>query len=471
MTEPSDDRLRVKATPAKRFFISMLVKDIELLPAVLDLVDNSVDGALRLVLAQPDGRERLASDRPYEGLHIDLTATPDQFQIKDNCGGIDIATARNYAFRFGRPQDFPDLKGSVGQFGVGMKRALFKLGRNFLIDSRTTTSRFLLEVDIEQWEQQSDTDWSFTLTDANDNYRPPSPDAVGTEILVSDLHSSVRDDFSSSQTIAGLRYQLRMRHREAMERGMLIMLNDEAVRPFVPQLLASDAIRPINRDFRIEEEAGTVFVRIYCGIAPAPDRNRNIDEDRAENFVREIDAGWYVFCNNRLLISADRSMLTGWGNGLPVYHPQYRLFRGYVYLDSENSELLPWNTTKTGVDTDSRIWRRVFTDVLQAGQEVVQFLNRLKAERQASETEDDQPLGDAVAAAPPHALSQISGSSNLNYPRPAPVVRPATQKIQYSVDNDRFDSVAEALQTTNRAEVGRKTFDFFYRHQIDDEDA
>ena len=39
---------RVEATPEKRFFVSMLVKDIELIPAIVDLVDNSIDGAKRL---------------------------------------------------------------------------------------------------------------------------------------------------------------------------------------------------------------------------------------------------------------------------------------------------------------------------------------------------------------------------------------------------------------------------------------
>jgi hypothetical protein len=470
VSEPPEDPLKIKATPAKRFFIEMLVKDIELLPAVLDLVDNSVDGARRLVLAQEEGAERIEGEHPYEGLHAELSATPAEFRIKDNCGGIDLALARNYAFRFGRPTDFPPVKGSVGQFGVGMKRALFKLGRNFLIDSATATSRFLLEVDIEEWERQSDSDWTFILTEADDSYVPAGPEAVGTEILVSNLHQTVSDDFSSSQVIASLRYQLRLRHREAMERGLLITLNDEAVHPFIPQLQSSDVIQPINKDFKIEEDAGTVLVKIYAGVAPVPPRTRNLDEDRGESFIREQDAGWYVFCNNRLLIAADRTSLTGWGNGMPVYHPQFRQFRGYIYLDSDNSQMLPWNTTKTGVDTDSRVWRRVFSEILQAGQAVIQLLNRVKDERQASETDEDQPLSQALDAAPALSLSQITSSPTLVYPRRSVVSKPSTQKIQYSVDNERFQRAAEALGTENKAEVGRSTFNFFYKQQIEDED-
>lgn len=37
----------IEAYPAKRFFVDMLTRDIELLDAVLDLIDNSLDGAMR----------------------------------------------------------------------------------------------------------------------------------------------------------------------------------------------------------------------------------------------------------------------------------------------------------------------------------------------------------------------------------------------------------------------------------------
>ena len=47
-----DDPNRVEAAPEKLFFVSMLTKDIEMIPAIADLVDNSVDGAKQV---RPDG--------------------------------------------------------------------------------------------------------------------------------------------------------------------------------------------------------------------------------------------------------------------------------------------------------------------------------------------------------------------------------------------------------------------------------
>ena len=46
----------------------------------------------------------------------------------------------DYAFRFGRPGNVVPAKYATGKFGVGMKRALFKLGERFRIESATATS-------------------------------------------------------------------------------------------------------------------------------------------------------------------------------------------------------------------------------------------------------------------------------------------------------------------------------------------
>ncbi|MFJ4484204.1 ATP-binding protein [Streptomyces longwoodensis] len=449
---------RVDASPEKRFFINMLVRDIELLPAILDLVDNSVDGA-----------RRLRGDDSYDGLHVALTVTPDRFTISDNCGGIPVNVARNYAFRFGRPADAPATQGSVGQFGVGMKRALFKLGRHFTVASRSSGSSFVLDVDVDAWAEETASDWSFTLNELNESYDPSQGDGVGTSIVVDRLNPSVSEDFASSQTLANLRYQLRLRHREAMDRGLRILLQGEAVIPFEPKLQQSELVRPLYRTFTLEEHPGPVMVRIYAGVA---EHSGPEEDDQAEDFKRERDAGWYVFCNNRLLIAADRTILTGWGDVLPGYHPQYRQFRGYVFIDSAYSELLPWNTTKTSVDQDSRIWRKIYSELTQAGVEVVQMLNKVKAERQNAELPEDRPIAQALSQSRAVRLYEIKQTQKLTYPTPSRMVanKPAMRKIQYSIEKKKFDAVAEVLGVSTVAEVGRGTFDYFYGEQVGDDD-
>ncbi|NCC51827.1 MAG: hypothetical protein EOM20_11495 [Spartobacteria bacterium] len=112
------DTKNIDVTPTKRFFVDMFIRDIPLEQAILDLVDNCVDGA------------KSYSDGSLEGFEIEINFDANKFSIIDNCGGFNRETAREYAFRFGRPEGHKTGNNSIGQFGVGMKRALFKFGHS-----------------------------------------------------------------------------------------------------------------------------------------------------------------------------------------------------------------------------------------------------------------------------------------------------------------------------------------------------
>ena len=107
MPDPSGENFAVQdpnvisGEPTKEFFIAMLTRDIPLVQAIADLMDNCIDGAKRL---------RPAGD--YAGLWVRLEASPTEFRISDNCGGISIDIARKYAFRFGRPEGMRTRSGN-----------------------------------------------------------------------------------------------------------------------------------------------------------------------------------------------------------------------------------------------------------------------------------------------------------------------------------------------------------------------
>jgi hypothetical protein len=110
------------AIPTKQFFVSMLTRDISLADAILDLVDNCLDGALRFANN---------GEVDYTKHFVKITLADEFFAIKDNCGGIPRDVAKNYAFKMGRePDDERDSDNeTIGMYGVGMKRAIFKMGR------------------------------------------------------------------------------------------------------------------------------------------------------------------------------------------------------------------------------------------------------------------------------------------------------------------------------------------------------
>ncbi len=115
----------VDAAPTKQFFVRMLTRDIDLLEAILDLLDNCVDGITRT----NKGRADVDPAQPYAGYYAKITASEKKFVIEDNCGGIPKRIAEKVAFRLGRPTDqeiealgLPVAKeGTVGMYGIGMK--------------------------------------------------------------------------------------------------------------------------------------------------------------------------------------------------------------------------------------------------------------------------------------------------------------------------------------------------------------
>lgn len=101
-------RNSISAEPTKAFFVDMLVRDIPLEQAVLDLVDNCVDGAKRLAKQ---------AERPYEGCSVKITLDQTQFRIVDNCGALISRQPVNTRFGLAAqlvPKPHLILSGSLG---------------------------------------------------------------------------------------------------------------------------------------------------------------------------------------------------------------------------------------------------------------------------------------------------------------------------------------------------------------------
>ncbi|WP_082650675.1 ATP-binding protein [Mastigocoleus testarum] len=119
----------------------MLTRDIELQDAILDLLDNCVDGIQRTIR---DTQQFEDSEEPYRKFWAKINFSSDNFTIADNCGGIPIDTAKKYAFRMGRPDNnFDNDVYTIGTYGIGMKRSIFKMGRSSEVVSQTESIQAL----------------------------------------------------------------------------------------------------------------------------------------------------------------------------------------------------------------------------------------------------------------------------------------------------------------------------------------
>jgi hypothetical protein len=420
MPDQPQDPKRINASPTKEFFIYMLTRDIPLTRAILDLVDNSVDGA-----------RRMRANGDFNDLWVRVELDTNQFKIADNCGGIPVDIARNYAFRFGRPKDAPLTPGSVGQFGVGMKRTFFKLGRHFTVHSVTSSSVFDMDIDVDQWKATGEPgkadEWHFEFRTVEENLTNVPVTEIGTSIEINNLYDSVAENFALDKFETRLRQEMSLAHALSMDRGLAITVNQIPLRHEPQSLFVSDKLKPayVEKTYTHEvlngQHGPPVKVKLFAGVA-----ERKLHE-----------GGWYVFCNGRLVIRADQTATTIWGetHGMRQYHPDFAFFRGYAYFDSDDSALLPWTTTKTGVDVDSAVYKNVQQEMIEISKPVLTFLSNLAKETAAFESGDsvDRILDQAIQSAEAKRTDSLPPAPIFVAPRPTPVPPgPRMQKIQYS---------------------------------------
>jgi hypothetical protein len=433
MTMHNDNSVSV--APTKQFFISVLVKDIYLIDAIVELVDNSVDAARTKY-----GKSGIGH------VTIEISFDANRFFISDNAGGISIEQAREYAFRFGRPDKAPKTPGTVGEFGVGMKRALFKLGDYFDVYSRTTEEFFRIPVDVPAWKSLNEEDpnaWKFEFSETGEN---PNPSDVGTSIEVTKLFSHVAEEFADVSFGTRLTNLLKEAHNESLSAGLQITVNNQPVHGVTPALLQSNSLYPTRQDLEFEILGKGVKVTIIAGVG---------DPSLPE-------AGWYMFCNGRQIARADKSENTGWnlaidGETTPKAHWQYRRFRGYVFFESPHADVLPWNTTKTSLNVESPAYRRILPDMQAALRQVIAFLNALD-----NEGNDGGPLTDIIDSASKATIAHIAASPSFRYVAAAPSApRPKTTRISFARDAEIVDRVKSHAGVRSNREIGEYTFDYF----------
>lgn len=405
----------------------MLTRDIDVRPAIVELIDNSIDGA-----------KKIRKDKGYKGLFIKISMSQDKFIIEDNCGGIDIETAQKYAFQFGRSSDREnDLHGYfTGIFGIGMKRALFKLGKKFEVISKTSTEYFDLKVDVDEWINKPE--WEFEFDNVKTGI---SNDETGTKIIVEKLNTDIIGKFESEMFINSLIDYIQKYRTVEAENGLDIEVNNIAIDYGKEKLLKSKDIQPYEK--QIIDDNGKIT--IVAGITNKGEPNK---------------AGWYIYCNGRLVLYADKTELTGWGVENRVFHYSLAEFRGYVYFESQNLLELPWNTTKTGIDTSNRLYVIARQSMSEAMKQVIKVIDEAKRKHDVSNLDELDFVKKADETELNHStIANIVENKDFNITEVEPEMPMA--RISFSKPLNEVEKVKERMgERTNKA-VGEKLFEYY----------
>lgn len=449
--------LQAQAYPRKHFFVDMFTRDISLIDCVLDLIDNSVDGLIRsrgidlgISLLKLDNAEQ---SPPNELPSVDIMYSDQEFVIRDNCGGIGLADAQSEVFNFGHSHSYHRMaqQHHLGVYGVGLKRAVFKIGRQFHMASRTKNDGFEAKVDLDEWIKKDDSlkDWTFPLQRSAGAKQ--STDA-GTLIKIRGIRDEVRTALNDPTFEARLHRSVSQAYALFLHRYVRVSMGERDVLPITIPFGESAEVKPAFKSFTDDG----VRVSLFASIAMRDAQGRWTADQ----------AGWYVACNGRLVVAAGKTELTGWGTGaLPEFHSKYRGFVGLALFQSDDPLRLPWKTTKRGLNQESLIYQRVRTRMNAAARSILSFLDKMYP----SEPSEDA-VARKVAGGVAHAdIRQLAsrGDSHFEVKPAAGRRRRSTVRVQFDAEKTDIEQVKKHLRRPDMSAgaVGKYVLDEYLKRE------
>jgi hypothetical protein len=432
------------AQPAKRLFISLLTRDISLVDALLDILDNSINAAMEPyaeALLDAEGYHQLLSNpevKPTATIKVSISAKG--VTIDDDAGGISLADAETRVFAFGRADAPEETNDRLSVYGIGLKRAIFKLGNRISIRSNHPDVGFSVDLNVEEWQSKGESPWRIPIEPVEYDVNSPT----GTSISVTELYPDVVRRISDGTFIDEVKYRVSRTYAYFLSRIIDLYVNEVLVPP-TEFLIGSNFTNSLHK-------IGRVSYSITAGIA-APVGSR---------FLQET-AGWFVFCNGRTVVYADKTLLTGWGSLLPVFQPKHRPFIGLVFFVSAQPEELPWTTTKASVNQESLVWQDARRNMATVARNIISFLDRRYTD-EGTEIPAEE-LAEASGANVNVLTASVSNAAAFRAPRAKP---PEEVTIQYPAKVSQVERIKSYLgKAMSAREVGRYTFDYFLKNQVD----
>lgn len=461
----------INAFPAKRFFVEMLTRDIELQDAILDLLDNCLDGVLRS--NHLTSKQTFDNKKVYEGYYAHINFDESGFSIVDNCGGIPAKLAASYAFKLGRPsereaEDVP----TIGVYGIGMKRAIFKMGTSAKILSKTEKEEFKVVISPE-W-MSNDNSWLLDLETENVELEKP-----GVKIIVDQLRKDVRLTFSKERGFESTLINVIANHYSIiLNKGFEVKVNGNSIKPNITSLI-------FDKD-AIQNNSGGIAPYFYKGeyngvsIDVAVGFYRNlITEEEEENLLSGKTtterAGFTIICNDRVVLHADKTRLTGWGDtGVPQYHTQFIGIAGVVVFSATDAVNLPITTTKRGIDGNSEVYLstkvfmkeglKFFTDFTYKWKSNSAERKEIVSDTVSSLSATDESFTEIVPESSWSKVHRSIGGKVFRPKLPMPKDTDPLKQIKFSRRLSEIKEVSEFIfddETRAPTEVGQFCFDNF----------
>lgn len=437
-----NDDMCVKTDPSKSFFIDMLTRDIGTKECILDLIDNSIDSIIKYKKIEITTlvAEGFIKDVIFKKHSIDIILNKNEFIIKDNCYGISLIDARQKAFRFGAVKENIKEKKGLSVYGIGMKRAFFKLGKKINVISKTKQSFFEIDIDVDSWESD-DKNWDFVFS----SYNEKSNSSTGTEIKINKINTDLIERASNSIFIEELSRLIAKTFSLYLDAGLSITINGKKLKSNFPEFLFSDILNVTRKKYTITSSTNSeVNLLIIAGLTGKTERDYK---------------GWFVFCNGRLILPGNTDYKTGWGQNFPAFHNKYNHFVGFLHIISNDGHALPWTTTKEDIEIESSVYQNAIEKAKLIAKPFTDFLNSEYAKRDSSD--NDEP-------------DIFQNTTTVNY-KDIPITENIVKSIKKDKIKNEFTTITyrKSISDLNKIknimgndsisnkEIGERTFDYY----------
>lgn len=397
----------VDTEPDKAAVVESLTRDVSVEACVYDLVDNSIDAARDTFLRSATAGEALPDS--YEVAEIKLALGGDGLTIEDNCGGIPVDRLKKMVLRFGKRSEH---ESGIGVFGVGLNRAIFKLGRVTHLRTDTGTQRAELVLNAREYLKTDG--WDLPAEEF------PSTGKIGTEIEIRQPPEDISSSFSDTSWIQRLRYDMGRRYGRFIAKGLSLVVNATPVANEEVPIREGGPYEGQHKDYRTDDG---VAIHIRYGQHREHRFSNEPGYSRTRNAALTSQFGWTLLCNDRAILISDRSPETGWEK----FHTEFYGFVGCVNFVSSDPLLLPWDTTKADVDENNHAYRLALEDMRKF----------TAAWRSLAEQRKHEPAPKPIPPKPPPSTVAPPGPKAP----PATTKKPPVKKTIAKVDHQTFRTV------------------------------
>jgi hypothetical protein len=392
----------VDTSPTKEVVVSSLTRDASVEACIFDLIDNSIDAARNSTFHITEADEEHILLDSYKGFSIALNLSGEGLKIEDNCGGIPVARLKTSVLRFGEPST---QHMGIGVFGVGLNRALFKIGRRSEIDTDTGEERSVVVLDNAEYLKKKD-DWDLPAE------KLPTDGRIGTTIQVESLPPDISKNFADPDWVKGLRTEIGSRYGRFLEKGLIITVNGLRVESRTVPFREGG---PFDEEYKVYRASNGVSVHIRYGEHRDHRFKKEPDHDLARNRALTDEYGWTVYCNDRAILISNKEWKTGWDS----FHTEFYGFVGEVSFVGADPGALPWNTTKTDVDLNNTIYQDALEDMRRFNGKWRQFSDQRK-----KATDLLKPIPPAPPKKPDGFMEDSGRKPSSGSPGPRPQPQP-----------------------------------------------